>query len=80
MQPQLGIMDAKHRVGLHVATANSILQALNAPTSSTSLWFSPPRPLLVCMGPKYALYSDELESVQKFATKVIARQWNSHWL
>ena len=54
--------------GLPLATGNSILQVLNAPPSCTSLLFSPPRPLLVCLGPNYALYSDKLESVQKFTT------------
>ena len=38
--------------GLPIAIGNSILQVLNASPSSTSLLFSPSRPLLMCMGPQ----------------------------
>ena len=60
---------------------------LAGPSCLTQLYKSLVVPILdycSCMwDPNYTLYVDKLESVQKFATKVILRDWNScynYWM
>ena len=69
-------MTAKHRVGFLYRQFH-----LAGPSCLTQLYKSLVVPILdycSCVwDPNYTLYIDKLESVQKFATKVILRDWNS---
>ena len=69
-------MTAKHRVGFLYRQFH-----LAGPSCLTQLYKSLVIPILdhcSCVwDPNYTLYIDKLESVQRFATKVILRDWNS---